>query len=90
MHRYYIVVSGMVQGVGFRYFVYYTATRLNLTGWVRNCDNGDVEIEVQGEKEILLNFINKIKKGNGFSDVKDVKIKTIEIMKNERSFKIYA
>lgn len=90
MQRYYIIVSGTVQGVGFRYFVYYTAKLLNLTGWVRNCENGDVEMEVQGNEENLSAFIDRIKKGNGFSSIEDIAVKIVENKKNEKIFKIYA
>ncbi len=46
MPRYNIIVSGRVQGVGFRYFVQTLAGRLNLKGWVKNLDNGDVQMEL--------------------------------------------
>ena len=64
MIRYYIVVKGRVQGVGFRFFTINIASKYNLTGSVRNMDNGMVEIEVQGEKNTIDNFISEIKKGN--------------------------
>lgn len=89
MERYYIVVSGQVQGVGFRYFAYYNAVRLNITGWVRNCYNGDVDMEIQGDEESLSAFIKIIKKGNGYSSIQDITVKSIDIKQKERSFKIY-
>lgn len=87
MERYHIVVSGIVQGVGFRYFVYEIAARFNLTGWVRNCYDGTVEIEVQGEEENIAKLIEKIRIGNGFSKVEEVSHKVIDIKNNEKSFK---
>ena len=45
--------SGRVQGVGFRFRASWAAKRLGLTGWVRNCYDGSVEMEVQGEPEII-------------------------------------
>ena len=51
-----IVVKGVVQGVGFRPFVYGLATRLNLHGWVRNTSAG-VEIAVEGQNGKLDQFI---------------------------------
>ncbi|MGA2903206.1 MAG: acylphosphatase [Candidatus Korobacteraceae bacterium] len=42
------VVSGRVQGVGFRWFVEREAAQLGVTGWVRNCANGDVEVMATG------------------------------------------
>lgn len=46
-------VSGRVQGVGFRYAVQNKARTLGITGWVRNCANGDVEGVAQGEDDEL-------------------------------------
>ena len=51
-----ISVRGVVQGVGFRPFVYRLAREHNLKGWVRNT-SGNVEIEVEGEEETLEIFI---------------------------------
>ena len=46
--RKHILVSGRVQGVGFRYRTYYLAQNLGLTGWVHNLEDGRVEMELQG------------------------------------------
>ena len=46
--RKHILVSGRVQGVGFRYRTYYLAQNLGLTGWVQNLEDGRVEMELQG------------------------------------------
>jgi len=54
-----ITLSGQVQGVGFRPFIYRLATKCHLTGWVRNCV-GVVEIHVQGNRQDLVDFVNKI------------------------------
>ncbi|NOQ87359.1 MAG: carbamoyltransferase HypF [Gammaproteobacteria bacterium] len=54
-----IVLSGQVQGVGFRPFIYRIATKHKLTGWVRNCV-GIVEIHVQGQSKDLKNFVSDI------------------------------
>ncbi len=51
-----ISVRGIVQGVGFRPFVYRLAQEHGLSGWVRNT-SGNVEIEVEGEAADLHNFI---------------------------------
>ena len=48
--RKHILVSGRVQGVGFRYRTYYLAQNLGLTGWVQNLDDGRVEMELQGDE----------------------------------------
>lgn len=54
-----IVLSGQVQGVGFRPFIYRLAKQHRLTGWVRNCV-GVVEIHVQGQAQDLENFLSDI------------------------------
>lgn len=48
MVRKHIIFRGRVQGVGFRYHATYKAGNLGLTGWVQNCYDGSVEMEVQG------------------------------------------
>lgn len=53
MTRARIVYSGTVQGVGFRYTVQRYAAGHGLTGWVRNCRDGTVEIQVEGPKETI-------------------------------------
>jgi hydrogenase maturation protein HypF len=55
-----IHITGIVQGVGFRPFVYGLATRLALKGWVRNTSAG-VEIEVDGPTEALEEFISDLR-----------------------------
>ena len=57
-----IRVFGQVQGVGFRWKLMNIANRHNLTGYVRNLDNGNVEVEVQGSD--VDQFIKEYKEGN--------------------------
>ena len=56
MRRKYIF-TGKVQGVGFRYRAYYAANHLGLGGWVRNCSDGSVEMEVEGTEEDIDKLI---------------------------------
>lgn len=58
-----IIVSGRVQGVGFRYFVQGVASRLGLGGNVRNCSDSTVEIVVEGESDQIGQFIKDVGKG---------------------------
>jgi acylphosphatase len=69
-----ILVSGMVQGVGFRYFVQHYAQRLRVQGWVRNRQNGDVEIEAEGEKESVEQLISSVQQGPRSAVVSDVQV----------------
>lgn len=56
-------VEGHVQGVGFRYFVLEAAHRHNLTGWVRNCFNGNVELTAEGAHEDLEALLLLVQEG---------------------------
>jgi acylphosphatase len=48
LHTRRYLISGRVQGVGFRWFVEREAALIGVTGWVRNCGNGDVEVMATG------------------------------------------
>ncbi|GAP11274.1 acylphosphatases [Bellilinea caldifistulae] len=61
--RLHAIVEGRVQGVGFRMFVLETARNLNLTGWVRNRWNGDVEVLAEGPRSALENLLSKLRVG---------------------------
>jgi acylphosphatase len=65
-----IEVGGLVQGVVFRYFVQSTAKKYGLNGYVKNLYNGDVEIEVEGEDIILKQFVEEVKIGPRFAQVR--------------------
>jgi acylphosphatase len=67
-----VLVSGRVQGVGFRYFSYMTGVNLNLTGWVRNRINGDVEILAEGPRSQLDLLLSIVSKGPDLAHVTEV------------------
>ncbi len=56
-------VSGMVQGVGFRWFVERSGNQLQLSGWVRNLPDGCVELEVEGPKFMVEAFLEEVGRG---------------------------
>lgn len=58
-----ILLSGRVQGVGFRYFARHQAEELNILGWVKNTPDGRVEIEASGEALQVDTFIFRMKTG---------------------------
>ncbi|MFC1513655.1 acylphosphatase [candidate division KSB1 bacterium] len=72
--RIHIIVTGVVQGVGFRWFVNRTAENLGVTGWVKNRRDGSVEIEAEGGRNILEALIKEVKIGPRFSTVRGVNI----------------
>ena len=57
------VISGRVQGVGFRYFTQDTARREGVTGWVRNLADGGVEALVEGEAEAVTRVERALRTG---------------------------
>jgi len=73
-----IIISGRVQGVFFRDFVKETASKLNLKGFVKNLEDGTLEIFAQGSEEVLNKLISECKKGPGASNVEDIKITKVE------------
>ena len=66
------VISGRVQGVGFRWFVEREAAQLGVTGWVRNCSNGDVEVMATGTGDQLNALRRKLEQGPRASRVDHV------------------
>ena len=66
------LVRGRVQGVGFRWFVHREAAELDLQGWVRNTDAGDVEIVASGEAGDLADLRAELNKGSRGSRVDQV------------------
>jgi acylphosphatase len=57
------LIQGRVQGVGFRWFVHREANELELRGWVRNTDDGDVEVVAAGDAEDLAELRASVKRG---------------------------
>lgn len=72
MRTFRFTVKGMVQGVGFRYFVLRSARQYGLTGYVRNLSSGDVEVIVSCEGNLPDGFFVDLNNGPGYADVTDV------------------
>jgi acylphosphatase len=69
-----ILVGGLVQGVGFRYFVFREAEILNLNGYVKNLYTGEVYSVVEGSRHTIEDFFKKLKIGPMHAHVKDSSI----------------
>lgn len=68
MSRMHVRVTGVVQGVGFRWFVRERARRLGLAGWVRNLPDGSVEVFADGDQGQLDLLLGELRRGpNGAS-----------------------
>ena len=63
MTRLSVHITGVVQGVGYRYFVVRKARERNVTGWVKNRPDGSVDIEAVGERPQLEEFLRMVRIG---------------------------
>ena len=83
-----ILVKGLVQGVGFRYFVYRKASELKLTGYVKNQIDGSVLTVAEGKKSSIEILFNQLKIGPMYADVRDIKIAWTAFCSEFSSFEI--
>ena len=86
--RVHMLVTGMVQGVGFRYFTVMAARRFGLTGWVCNRMDGSVELEAQGEGIDLERFERVVEAGPRWSRVEHVDIDVVPLASGEKDFSV--
>ena len=67
-----IMVSGRVQGVGYRFFTESAALRLGIKGWSKNLPDGRVQLEVEGRRDAVERFIEELKVGPRMAQVSSV------------------
>ena len=77
--RVHIVVEGLVQGVGFRWFVSAQARALGIRGYVRNLWNGDVEVSAEADRSLLEEFIKQLKVGPRSARVTNLNLEWVPI-----------
>lgn len=84
------LIRGRVQGVGFRWFVHREASELDLCGWVRNTEDGDVEVVASGTPEDLAELRGSLRRGPRGSRVDNLIEHRLEEAeaKNLRAFRI--
>lgn len=83
--RKHYLVSGRVQGVGFRYRSYYAARNLGLTGYVVNLPDGRVEMEVQGEEMLVGELLERVAEGS-FIEIAGVEQYDMEVDPSDSGF----
>ena len=83
-----IVISGKVQGVGFRYWLYKAAIQRNIDGWVRNKISGEVEALLIGNDTEINNLIMLCKKGPLYSKVTKIEVQNYQKEYSKKSFDI--
>ena len=86
MPTYHIIVSGKVQGVFYRVKTQDKARALNLTGWVKNTDAGEVEIMATGSRQELDGLVAWCKIGPPKAEVKNVLVNPV----NEEQFDTFS
>jgi acylphosphatase len=82
------IVSGRVQGVGFRFFVNRAAAIEGLHGWVQNRPDGRVEIHAEGESEALERFERHVRHGPAASRVDDIDTTDVGATGHDTGFSI--
>lgn len=86
--RVHLLVSGRVQGVGFREFIRRTAHQLGVGGWVRNLAGGQVEVVADGERPALEALVSAVSRGPAGALVRDVSEEWQHIPDGEKEFLI--
>jgi acylphosphatase len=82
------VISGRVQGVGFRWFAHSAAARDGLHGWVRNLPDGGVEAQVEGDAEAVERFERAVRQGPPGARVDDVEVDAIAATGRDTGFSV--
>lgn len=81
---YRVIISGRVQGVGFRYFTAKEANKLTIYGHAKNLNNGSVEVLMFGDKAPLLTLLKWLESGPQTANVDDLKItETVYVHKED-------
>ena len=86
MVRKHIYFSGRVQGVGFRFQAGWAAKRFGLTGWVKNLYDGRVEMEAQGEQELIDKLLATLRP-QPYIRIEDVEIRDMPL-KEDKGFRM--
>ena len=69
-----IIVSGRVQGVGYRFFTERAAAKHNVLGWSMNLPDGRVALEIEAVEDDARSFIKELEQGPPMARVEDVKV----------------
>ncbi|MBK0347659.1 acylphosphatase [Aerococcaceae bacterium zg-ZJ1578] len=89
MTTYELIISGRVQGVGYRFFAQQCATKYHINGNVRNLSNGNVKIIAQCSTEQLTEFVKAIQQPqHRFMKINSVNITEIPTIKHYANFTI--
>jgi acylphosphatase len=84
-----IIVAGRVQGVGYRAFCIRVVTQRRLTGGVRNLEDGRVELEVEGRRDLILALVRELKIGPPAARVTTVDVEWSEATGRFEDFRVW-
>ena len=82
------LVKGRVQGVGFRWFVEYEARRIGVGGWVRNCEDGAVEVLASGTDAQLGSLYDRLREGPRAARIERVEVDEAAPFSGYQTFQI--
>ena len=88
MKKKHIVITGKVQGVGFRYWLYQIANEKNVYGWVKNKNTNEVEALLLGKDKNVDELIKLIRKGPSSARVENLSIQNYQKEYLRKSFDI--
>lgn len=83
-----ILISGLVQGVGFRFFAQRSAARHQVLGYVKNLEDGRVETFVQGDEMVVKAFMEDMNAGPYYARVEDIEETVLEPNRSLTAFLI--
>ena len=89
MKRIHLIITGRVQGVGFRWFCQERAMALGITGYAKNTSDGSVEVEAQGDEEAVDLFVSAVSKGPRHATVNDVAREERSVVLEEDGFVLH-
>ena len=84
-----LVISGKVQGVGFRYWIQNLAINNNISGWVKNRSSGDVEALIIGQEKEVQKLIKQCKIGPSSATIQNIQINDYNQDCVEKGFNIF-
>ncbi len=86
--RVHVVASGVVQGVGYRFFAMRFARECGIAGWVRNREDGAVELEAEAGNGIIESFLNALRVGPSGAEVAGLEVERMAPTGTERGFDV--
>ena len=84
-----LVISGKVQGVGFRYWMQNLAINNNISGWVKNRSSGDVEALIIGQEKEVQKLIKQCKIGPSSARIQNIQVNDYNQYYSEKGFNIF-